>query len=267
VSVRASLRATPTLLRVGFAEAIAYRAELLVWILATTMPLVMLALFSTVAREAPIGRFTERDVIAYFLATFVVRQLTGSWAAWQIAMEVRSGTLSTRLLRPIHPLWAYAMEGLAGVPLRAAFGVPIAGIALLRTSWAKLSHDPTIWLLFSLAIFLGWAITFLVNVILGTLSLWMESSLRLVDLYLVFFFVFSGYLVPIEVFPPTLRAIAHALPFRFQIGFPVELLTAMHAPTRALELLLVQLAWVLALLATALVLFRRGLARFGAFGG
>jgi ABC-2 type transport system permease protein len=267
VSVRASLRATPTLLRVGFAEAIAYRAELLVWILATTMPLVMLALFSTVAREAPIGRYGQAEVVAYFLSTFVVRQLTGSWAAWQIAMEVRSGTLSTRLLRPIHPLWAYAMEGLAGVPLRAAFGVPLAGIALVWTSWSKLSHDPRIWLCFAVAIFFGWAITFLVNVILGTLSLWIESSLRLVDLYLVFFFVFSGYLVPIEVFPKALRTIAYALPFRFQIGFPVELLTAMHSPTRALELLGVQLAWVLALLAGALVLFRRGLARFGAFGG
>ena len=32
-------RAYPTLLRVGFAEAVAYRAEMLVWMLATTMPL------------------------------------------------------------------------------------------------------------------------------------------------------------------------------------------------------------------------------------
>ncbi|MGZ5969126.1 MAG: ABC transporter permease [Polyangiales bacterium] len=267
MSLRSSLRATPTLLRVGFSEAIAYRAELLIWILATTMPLVMLALFSTVAREAPIGRFTQADVVAYFLATFVVRQLTGSWAAWQIAMEVRGGTLSTRLLRPLHPLWAYAMEGLAGLPLRAAFGVPLAAIALVWTSSSKLTHAPAIWACFTLAVLFGWAITFLINVILGCMSLWIESSLRLVDLYLVFFFVFSGYLVPIEVFPPTLRAIANVLPFRFQIAFPVELLTARHSPAHALELLGAQLAWVLGLLATALFVFRRGLARFGAFGG
>ena len=38
------LRAYPTLLRVGVAEVIAYRAEFIVWILTTNMPLVMMGL-------------------------------------------------------------------------------------------------------------------------------------------------------------------------------------------------------------------------------
>ena len=37
-------KAFPTLLRVGVSEVVAYRAEFLVWILTTNMPLVMLAL-------------------------------------------------------------------------------------------------------------------------------------------------------------------------------------------------------------------------------
>jgi ABC-2 type transport system permease protein len=39
-------------LRIGFAEMVAYRAEFLVWILTTNMPLVMMALWSAVAAEA-----------------------------------------------------------------------------------------------------------------------------------------------------------------------------------------------------------------------
>ena len=35
----AALRAIPTLLKIGFLEAVAYRAEMLVWVFATTMPL------------------------------------------------------------------------------------------------------------------------------------------------------------------------------------------------------------------------------------
>ena len=46
-----TLRTIPTLLRVGVAETVAYRAEFLVWILTTTIPLVMLGLWSTVADE------------------------------------------------------------------------------------------------------------------------------------------------------------------------------------------------------------------------
>ena len=98
--LRKSARALPTLMKVGFLEAVAYRAELLVWVLSTTMPLIMLALWSAVARDAPVGRFGQTDFVAYFLATFIVRQLTGAWVAWQMSFEVRTGTLSMRLLRP-----------------------------------------------------------------------------------------------------------------------------------------------------------------------
>src|SRR2546423_3780764 len=80
-----TLRALPTMVRVAFAGALAYRAEYLLWIFSTTMPLVMLALWLAVARESPLGvrRLGQPELISYFLCTFVVRQLTGSWVCWQ----------------------------------------------------------------------------------------------------------------------------------------------------------------------------------------
>ena len=41
---------------------VAYRAEFLVWMLATTMPLVMLGAHDAVAREAPVGRFDSHEL-------------------------------------------------------------------------------------------------------------------------------------------------------------------------------------------------------------
>src|SRR5688572_29209129 len=100
MSLRNTIRAFPTLLRMGFTEALAYRAELLVWVLSTTMPFIMMALWTAVARDQPVGGMTKEGFVGYFLATFVVCQLTGAWAAWQINYEVRQGTLAMRLLRP-----------------------------------------------------------------------------------------------------------------------------------------------------------------------
>src|SRR4030042_723569 len=97
------LRPLPPPLRVGFAEAVSYRAELLVWLLSTTMPLVMLALMSAVAREGPVGRFGSADFTAYYLAALVVRLLTGAWVLWEVNFEIRQGTLAYRLPRPPHP--------------------------------------------------------------------------------------------------------------------------------------------------------------------
>ena len=62
MSAARTLRALPTLLRVGVAETVAYRAEFLVWILTTTLPLVMLGLWTSVAAEAPFRGYTSSAI-------------------------------------------------------------------------------------------------------------------------------------------------------------------------------------------------------------
>jgi ABC-2 type transport system permease protein len=62
--IRRALKAYPTLLRVGLSEVVAYRAEFLVWILTTNMPLVMLAIWHAVAADGPVGRFDQTEFTA-----------------------------------------------------------------------------------------------------------------------------------------------------------------------------------------------------------
>src|SRR5262249_19673287 len=64
--------AFPALFRVGLMEAFAYRAEFFVWMLTTTMPLVMMALWTAVAAEAPFQGFGPGDFVAYYLAALIV---------------------------------------------------------------------------------------------------------------------------------------------------------------------------------------------------
>jgi ABC-2 type transport system permease protein len=267
MSARSTARALPTLVRVGFAEAVAYRAEMLVWVLSTTMPLIMLGLWSAVAADAPVGRFNQRDFLAYFLATFIVRQLTGAWVAWQMSFEVRTGTLSMRLLRPLHPMVSYAVENVAALPLRLVVALPVALLALVLLGTKTLPKSPLIWGVWLLAVLGGWLITFLANAIIGCLALWTGSSIKVMDVWLVSFMVFSGYLVPVELFPGPLRVLVAWLPFRYQIGFPVEVMTGAYALPAALVMLARQWAFVLGLLLAGMVVWRRGLRRFAAYGG
>jgi len=267
MSARSTFRALPTLFRIGFAEMVAYRAEMLVWVLATTMPLIMLALWSTVARDAPVGRFDQQDFVAYFLATFIVRQLTGAWVAWQLSFEVRTGTLSMRLLRPLHPMVSYAVENLAAIPLRLIIALPVAVVALLLVGSERLPKSALLWVVFLLSLLGSWLITFLANSAIGTLALWTGSSIKVMDVWLALFMVLSGYLIPVELFPPVVRSAVEVLPFRYQIGFPVEVLTSAHDTRTALILLARQCTWVAISFFLVGVLWRRGLRRFAAYGG
>jgi ABC-2 type transport system permease protein len=265
--VRRTLRAVPTLLRVGFAEAVAYRAELLVWLLSTTMPLVMLALMSAVVREGPIGRFGAGEFTAYYLAALVVRLLTGAWVIWEVNFEIRQGTLAFRLLRPIHPLVAYACENVGAMPLRLGVAIPIAAAALWAAGPAHLTDDPLLLALFPLSIVGGWLITFLAMANIGALAFRIESSSALFEVWLGLFGVFSGYLVPLELFPGWLATVARFLPFRYMLAFPVEMVIGMTPRAAALGELAVQWAFVGALALSARVSWRAGLRRFAAFGG
>jgi ABC-2 type transport system permease protein len=267
MSVRSTVRALPTLVQVGFAEAIAYRAEMLVWVLSATMPLIMLALWSAVAADAPVGRFNQEGFLAYFLATFIVRQLTGAWVAWQMSFEVRTGTMAMRLLRPLHPMVSYAVENLAALPLRLVVALPVALLALFLLGTKTLPHDGRLWLVWCAAVLGGWLITFLANALIGCLALWTGSSIKMMDVWLVAFMVFSGYLVPVELFPGALRALVDWLPFRYQIGFPVEVMTGAYSLRGALGMLAKQWAYVFGFLGVAHLVWRRGLRRFAAYGG
>ena len=262
-----TLRAYPTLLRVGFADAVAYRVEFLIWILTTNMPLVMLALWTAVARDAPVGRFGQAEFTAYFLAGLLVRLLTGCWVGYELNMDIRQGTLAMRLLRPLHPLVAYSAENLAALPLRGLITLPLVGILLAATGPGQLTHDPLLLAIFVVGVALAWLITFLIQACIGASGLHLESAMSIAELYFGLFSVFSGYLIPLELFPGWVQRITSALPFRFQLGFPVETLVGHLSRAQALRELGISLGWSAALFGVLSVIWTTGIRRYQAFGG
>jgi ABC-2 type transport system permease protein len=265
--MRRTLRALPTLLKIGFAEAIAYRAEFLVWLLSTNMPLVMLALWTAVARDAPVGRFGQREFVAYFLAALVVRLMTGAWVIWELNFEIRNGTLAFRLLRPVHPLVAYAAENVAAMPLRALITLPVALGALFVLGGDRVTHDPLLLALFPVTIVGAWLITFLAMAVIGAIAFYLEQAGSVFEVWLGLFGVFSGYLVPLELFPRWVEWLARGLPFRYMLAFPVEMVIGMTPRPRALAELAIQWGYVIVLGLGAQAAWRLGMRRFSAVGG
>jgi len=272
VSVRLGLKAFPTLLRIGLLEAFAYRAEFVIWMLVTTMPLVMLGLMTAVTSDgaftAPSGRsFDQGAVNSYYLATLIVRQLTGSWVVWEMVREIREGSLMLRLLRPVHPLLTYGAEGLAAIPMRALVAAPVAFVALMVTGGDRLARGPSQLGLFALSLLGAWLLNFAVSATIGSLALFVESSASIYELWFGCFMLFSGYLLPLEMFPHWLERICRSLPFAYLQALPVEILTGMrdhHA-----SLVGVGQQWLFAGGAFCLLalVWSRGVRRFSAYGG
>jgi ABC-2 type transport system permease protein len=63
------------------------------------------------------------------------------------------------------------------------------------------------------------------------------------------------------------RSVADVLPFRYTLGFPVEILIGVTSDADIARGLAIQLAYAVGAAVMALVLWRAGMRRFGAFGG
>lgn len=260
------LRALPTLLKVSLARHVAYRAEMTIWILTATLPLVMLALWNAVVGDAGIAGYGRAEIARYFVATLIVRQITGAWIVWELSYAIRQGTLSTQLLRPFPPLVDSAVWIAAAVPFRLFILTPIVGALVV---WRPdLVAAPSALQAAQLVIALveAWLLAFLVQCVFGLVAFWLDKSDSLFEMWMAVWGLLSGYVVPLAFFPDAVQGALRLLPFRAMVGLPVELLGGFVDPAQAWVDLAVGAGWVVAVWALVALLWRRGLVRYGAFG-
>lgn len=266
-ALRRAAAVLAALWRLGFAEAVAYRAAMLVWILSTSFPLISLALWVGLAREGgPIGGYGEAEFVAYFVAAFLVRQLTACWVVWDLERSIRLGEISVLLLRPVHPIVHHLMTSLAALPVRLVLALPLALGVLVFSSGAAIAGDPLRLLLLGPALVGGWLLNFAIQASVGALAFWWDRSSSLYEIWSGLFVVLSGYLVPTSLLPEWLAPAVRVLPFHAILGFPVELLVGSLELGEAASMLALQWSWVaLAWLLQAFT-WRRGIRAYGAFG-
>jgi len=265
-----ALRALPTLLRIGVAETVAYRAEFLVWMLTSTMPLIMLSLWTSVASEGQFQQYSSADFVAYFLGVLIVRNLTGNWVAFQISEEIRLGTLSMRLLRPIHPFFAYATSHAAALPFRSLIALPIAVILLVSSGASSLTTEPAQLALLLPSIALAWLITFGILFAIGCCAFWITQAFGIFNFYFGVWSLLSGYLMPMSIMHskyPVVADVARSLPFYYMLGAPVELMTKHLSSQQLLELIAWQLAWAAISVMVGIWAWGKGVRHFEAVGG
>ena len=260
-----TLKMLPTIFRVGFADLVAYRSEMVIWILTTTMPLIMFSMWSSIASQGPVGRFDVGTFASYFLATLIVRQLASAWIVWELNHQIRTGALSTALLRPVHPLVFHAAQNLSAVPFRMAMLLPIVALSLFAIPSITFSAHPVHWLAALWTIAAAWILTFAIQAMIGLLALYTEQSLSFQEAWFGLWAILSGYLIPLELIPQVER-VAIWLPFRSMGMLPVEIALGHLDRAELLLAVAIQAAWVLLAVGVLRWAWPRAMRRFEAYG-
>lgn len=253
---------------VWFGQMSAYRAEILIWILTGSVPLIMLAVWigKAQAEGGAVGDFTPQRFAAYFLAAWLSQQMTVAWVAWELDFQIRQGQLSPKLLRPLDIFWDHAAMHLSERVIRLPFILLVITLGILIVPGTIITPDLWHALVYILSITLAWLIRFMIGFSIGLLSFWFDQAVALDELYFVIAAFLTGAFAPLEFYPPAARALIEWTPFPYLVYYPVQMLNGMLPAEEIPRVLGVQLAWFLILAAARQLLWRYGLKRYGAVG-
>jgi ABC-2 type transport system permease protein len=259
------LRLTRVLLSVTLAAFIEYRAEVLIWMIAGTLPLIMMFIWMGLAESGPVGGYAAEDFAAYFLLVFVVRQFTVCWVVQPLSREIRLGEMSPRLMRPLDPYWAYVADHMIALVMRLPIVPPVVLIGLALTgAFDRLSL--TVLPLFLLAMLGAWLIRYNMHYSLGLVAFWTDQAAAFEGLLFTIYMVFGGALFPIDLLPQPAQQIIALTPFPYLIGFPVDVMLGKLSAAELLRGFGVQVLWTLVFIGTRQLAWRQGLKRYSAVG-
>jgi ABC-2 type transport system permease protein len=243
-----------------------YRLMVLIWILTIVLPLIMLAVWLSIAEGGPVAGYDRTRFISYYLAALIVRNMTGMWFIWEMDSEMRLGALSFRLLKPMDPIVHYMALATSSRPLRVLLLIPIAVGAVLWIPGLNWAIDPLTLLAFVASLAGAWMILFLMQYSIGLTGFWITRTLGINDAWFFTYSLASGYLIPLDLFPPAARSILLYLPFRYTMSFPVDVLMGRLSGAAILQGLALQCTWSAALFVVYRWMWKRGLRRYSAVG-
>jgi ABC-2 type transport system permease protein len=262
------IRIYRALLVATFQSAVQYRVQMVLWLVGNVLrPVIFLAAWIAVAeaRGSAVGGFTVADFAAYYVAITLVGQLTNAWNAWEFEQEVRQGQLSSKLLRPLHPLH-YAVIDNVNWKL---FTLPALLPVLALISWSFHAQFATqVWnvALFVPSVVFAAALRFFFGWIVASFAFWTTRVTAISSVFERISFIFAGQIAPLSLLPGLLGTIAYILPFGYMLGVPADILRGGVSFDRALLLMGGQVIWLIITFAGFQLIWRIGLRQYSAVG-
>lgn len=261
------IRAYLALIKAAWTIAFTYRVQLVLYILSFIFPLLMLAVWLTVEEQTgPIGGFDRAGFISYYIAAAAVFRFTNASPLYRWDREIRTGELSIRLLKPLDPFHYYFGAILGRMLFELMIIAPLFVVLMLLVPEVSYPLTPTLMLAFGCSMIVAIALATLIGSAFGMLSFWTTQSRHFASFWQGIGQFLSGFVVPLALFPPPLRAVADLLPFRSMVSLPIEILMGRLGWDKIAFGLAVGISWALGVTLIYRMLWRRGLRRYEAVG-
>jgi ABC-2 type transport system permease protein len=219
-------RVSKSLLVTYYAYMLEYRAELLLWALSGSLPFILMGVWSEAAQQVNFG-LSSIEFARYFLAVYLVRQLTVVWVIWDFEREIVDGKLSFRLLQPLDPVWHHISSHVGERFARLPFILGLVTLFFVLYPGAFWLPSLSNLVLFAIASIGAFILQFAVQYTLAMFAFWTEKASSIQEVWFLVHLFFSGAIAPLELFPAEMRSILMWTPFPYIINFPASIVTGL----------------------------------------
>ncbi|MFO0409153.1 MAG: ABC transporter permease [Dolichospermum sp.] len=261
--MKKAIKKALTLLSVYYAYMLEYRSELILWVLAGSLPMIMMGIWVQAAESGKFG-FQPVDFARYFFAVFLTKQISVVWVIYDFEKEILEGKLSLKLLQPLDPIWHHLGSHLGERVARMPFVLLLSTFFFVLYPQAFWFPNITNLCLFILTAIMAFALRFIIQYTFAMFAFWTEKAAALENLWLLFFLFLSGLIAPLDVFPENIRNIVMLTPFPYMINFPASILVGL--PVNLTRGFLSIIGWFFVFLGANRFLWRKGLKRYSGMG-
>lgn len=256
----------------SFKELMAYRVEYFVGIVQRFLAIfVQLYLWRALIGQAgqvatDYGVVTMTEMTSYILVSILINTLIGNNVINDINERVRSGQISTDLIKPLN----FEMYVFCRMIGRSLFSflfqlLPVLGISLL---FLDIEFPSVInLLLFLVSALNAFVIMFLLAFNLGLLSFWYMSMWQVSLILGNVIQLLSGRWLPLWFFPQALLSVSAFLPFKMLYFVPISIYLGQGSIAEFGQWILIQYIWIVILFAVTRLMWHAAIRKLVFQGG
>jgi ABC-2 type transport system permease protein len=232
-----------------------------------SVPIISLLIWRTALANGAQLPIDERYLTTYFVLLSFVTMATSSWMTGFLSNDIRLGKLSSWMVRPASLLLGFVANNISEKIMKVVALVPMIGILwwIFRDSM-NIPAGTGRWVLFAVSLVLGAVLVFTIDILIGSLTFWMDDVLAIARARMIVANILSGSIVPLALMPDWSRAFVDNQPFRYTVSFPVEIVAGDLSGADLLAGLGIQFAYVLAFGVVARVVWSNGIRAYSAVG-
>lgn len=206
------------------------------------------------------------QTLNYVLLAQILMPIVETRVIFRFGFLLRQGSIGVELVRPVDFQWRAYVENLANLAVLVLQELPLVLVAVLVFG-LHLASDPLTWCAFVVTLVMGQSILFFFDFAFACLAFYSTETWGLSVVRIGVATFFGGALVPLTMMPDWLQQLAAALPFAQAIYVPITFLSGITPATSLPQVLLVQLAWLAALVVLSRAFFGIALRQVTVQGG